>query len=235
MKNLVFSDKDWPQKSALIISNQINNVLSRKEQCSVFLTGGRGAAKVYSFLANELQNCKGQIYYYLGDERCVNENHPESNYKMILETLFPDGLKNNQVLYKMYDDVDDAEIAASNYELIIPAKPDIVLLGLGDDGHIASLFPETNWQHSDGKKVTTAVSPVNGIQRITITKQVIENTSEIIVFAAGVGKQKVISELSGNLEKSNLPSSLALGGLWLLDESAAEGLENNLKKCIHQN
>ena len=225
MRNLVFSDNEWPQKSALIIIDQINNVLSQKEHCSVFLTGGRGAAKVYSFLAKELKNCKGQIFYYLGDERCVNENHPDSNFRMILETLFPDGLPNGQILYKMYDDADGSESAAYKYELIIPAIPDIVLLGLGDDGHIASLFPETKWQQSDGKKVTTAVSPVNGIQRITITKQVIDSTSEIIVFAAGVSKQKIISELSGNLEKSDLPSSLALRGLWLLDESAAVGLD----------
>ena len=228
MRNLVFSDNEWPQKSALIIIDQINNVLSQKEHCSVFLTGGRGAAKVYSFLAKELKNCKGQIFYYLGDERCVEESHPDSNYRMILETLFPDGFKKNEVLHKMYDSLDDAETAATKYELLIPAKPDILLLGLGDDGHIASLFPATNWQNSIDKKVITAISPVNGIMRVTITKKVIDNATEIIVFATGEGKQKIISELSSKHNNSKLPSILTLRGIWLIDESAAAKIKLKL-------
>lgn len=222
MKKITFKDTEWPQKSAIIIADQIRAVLLTKKDCSVFLTGGRGAERVYTFLSEELRACKGINHFYLGDERCVPDSHADSNYRMIVNTLFPAGIGNGQKLYKMYDAADTPETAAEKYESILPARPDIIILGLGDDGHIASLFPRQSWIEENNKKVISTISPVNGLQRVTITKKVIESADEIIVIASGKGKMKVLAELADNSDIAAIPARMAIKGLWLLDESAGE-------------
>lgn len=220
MKKIIFKDTEWPIRTAAIIADQIRKVLLSKQNCSVFLTGGRGAERVYTFLSEELKTIEGEIYFYLGDERCVPENHPDSNYRMILKTLFPEGIGKSQKLYKMYDETHTPEVAAGIYENILPARPDLIILGLGDDGHIASLFPGQSWIEENNRKVISSVSPVNGQQRVTITKKVIESAGEIIVLASGKGKSRVLAELADNSDIAAIPGRMVINGLWLLDESA---------------
>ena len=227
MEKIVFKDTDWGKGAAGVLSDHINKVLSLKKKCSVFLTGGRGAARIYPFLATALKECKDEISFYLGDERCVAANHPDSNYGMILKTLFHDGIGNGWKLYKMYDAADDPETAATKYEKIIPEEADILILGLGDDGHVASLFPQQSWTNENDRKVIPAISPVNMQQRITITKTVIGRAKQIIVLASGTGKMRVLSELSVNSDIAALPARMALKGLWILDESAGGEIIKN--------
>lgn len=225
MNKIIFTDNDWAKMSAHFIVNCIKDVLEEKNKCSIFLTGGRSASRIYPFLGEKLRNIRGKIDFYIGDERCVAEFHADSNYGMIHKILFPFGLSEEQVLYKMFDVKDDAESAALKYEAVLPEKPDIILLGLGDDGHVASLFPETSWQITHGRKVTTAVSPINGIQRVSITKDIIDSASEIFVFASGRSKSKILAKLADETANTDIPGTLALRGLWLLDESAANSKE----------
>jgi 6-phosphogluconolactonase len=226
MRQLIYSDDIWPREVANLITNQIKSTLSAKQYCSVLLTGGKGASRVYAVLSTELTKCEGEIDFFLGDERCVPQNDPDSNYGMILKTLFPLGMQRGQVLYQMFDAKDNAESAALKYETILPLKIDIVLLGLGDDGHIASLFPGTAWNVTKGRKVTTGVSPVNGIQRVSITKDVIESASEIIVFASGENKKKVLAAIDAGTEIDDIPAIIASRGIWVLDESATGKLKS---------
>jgi 6-phosphogluconolactonase len=221
MKKIIFKDDEWPIKSAMIISDQIRKVLLVKQKCSVFLTGGRGAERVYAFLSQELKTINGEIYFYLGDERCVSENHPDSNYRMILKTLFPDGIGKSQKLYKMFDESHTPEEAAGIYESVLPASPDLIILGLGDDGHIASLFPGQSWIGENDKMVICSVSPVNGLQRVTITKKVIERAVKIIILASGKMKSRILHELGGNTNISEIPARIVITGFWLLDENAS--------------
>lgn len=228
MNKIIFTDNDWAKMSAHFIVNCIKDVLEEKNKCSIFLTGGRSASRIYPFLGEKLRNIRGKIDFYIGDERCVAEFHADSNYGMIHKILFPFGLSEGQVLYKMFDVKDDAESAALKYEAVLPEKPDIILLGLGDDGHIASLFPGQSSTEENNRKVINIISVVNGVQRITITKRVIDNAVEIIVLASGKGKWKVLSELPANNDIVVIPARMALRGLWLLDESAG----NDNSQCV---
>jgi len=126
----------------------------------------------------------------------------------------------------MFHENDNPCLAAAEYAAILPENPDIILLGLGDDGHIASLFPGTQWQVSGGKKVTTAISPISGMQRVSITKDVLDSAFEIIVFASGQNKREILTMLNEEKGIKALPASIALRGLWLLDESTAKGIFN---------
>jgi len=225
----IIKDSLWKKNVSGIIANQINSVIKKRKRCIVFLTGGRSAASIYPLLREELFNINGNIDFFLGDERCVPSSHIESNYRMILKTLFPNGFPQGQVLHKMYNDDDSPEQAAFKYENLIPTMPDILLLGLGDDGHIASLFPGTNWQEDNLSKIITAISPINETRRITITKRVIDEAKEILVLASGSNKSDVVQKLySKQYSFLDLPAILAKRGIWLIDESAASKINLNL-------
>lgn len=224
----ISNNAHWKINVSELIIKRIKSYIATKNKCTIFLTGGRSAASIYPYLKMELSSIEGEINFFLGDERCVPETHEDSNYRMILETLFPSGFSSGQKLYKMFDENDSAEEAAWKYEKLITDKPDILLLGLGDDGHIASLFPGSNWQEKNSKKVVQVISPYNGMKRITITRHVIEDASEIIVLAAGSKKSQVVKDLfSSDPCIKDYPAVLAKNGIWLLDESAAAELNTN--------
>ena len=139
---------------------------------------------------------------------------------MILKTLFPEGIGKSMKLFKMYDESHAPEVAAGIYERILPLEPDLIILGLGDDGHIASLFPGQSWIEEYSRMVISTVSPFNGQQRVTITKKVIESADKIIVLASGKGKSRILAELADNSDIAAIPGRMVINGLWLLDESA---------------
>jgi 6-phosphogluconolactonase len=220
MRKILYKDYEWAHETALIISDHIKNIISRKKSCSVFLTGGRGAERVYFHLSEELEHLEGEIYFYLGDERCVPENHVDSNYRMILANLFPNGINKRFKLFKIFDNSILPEEAAKLYENLIPVNPDLIILGLGDDGHIASLFPMYPWVNENIKNILVSFSPNNGHRRISISKKLIDNAEEIIVLASGLNKSKVLARLTQDPLDKSIPASIALRGLWLIDESA---------------
>jgi 6-phosphogluconolactonase len=221
MRKIVYKDYEWAHETALRISDHIKKIVFKKKNCSVFLTGGRGAERVYFHLSEELKYIEGEICFYLGDERCVPENHRDSNYRMILANLFPNGINKCFKLYKIFDNSVSPEEAAKTYDNLIPVNPDLIILGLGDDGHIASLFPMYPWVNEYNKNVLVSFSPNNGHLRISISKKLIDNADEIIVLASGKNKSKVLSILTqDSLDISTIPASIVLRGLWLIDESA---------------
>ena len=220
MNKIIIKNNEWPIRAAAIIADQIRNVILTKNYCSVFLTGGQGAKRVYTFLKLHLKTITGEINFFLGDERCVSDCHKDSNYRMIVETLFSDGICNSQRLYKMYNESDTPEEAAKKYESILPVTPDIIILGLGDDGHVASLFPGQPWIKENTRSVIISYSPINGQPRVTITKKFIQSGNQILVLASGIRKSRILTELSDNINNAEIPGSIAISGLWLIDESA---------------
>ena len=79
--------------------------------------------------------------FYFGDERCVPPDHDESNYGMEMQTLFSHGVPIECSVFRMEADAIDIEAAAQRYADLLPDSIDVILLGVGEDGHIASLFP----------------------------------------------------------------------------------------------
>jgi 6-phosphogluconolactonase len=220
LNQFIFENGNWAKSVATILVSAIKEVLKNKPFCTFFLTGGRGAGRMYPFLAKELEEFSGQIHFYLGDERCVSELHEDSNCRMILKTLFPDGIGNNHKFFRMFDGTMEPDAAAINYEAELPEKPDLILLGLGDDGHIASLFPHQDWQDFPDKKVLTCVSPYNGQMRISINQQVIHSAEKIFILASGKSKQPVLSKIEADTNIADIPVRMAKNAIWLLDTDA---------------
>jgi len=202
------------------------------------LTGGSAAENLYNvwskkgneFIVNDKM-------YFIGDERCVGKDSVYSNYNMIKRSL----LKNAPI-----DAVDIMEMRgyAANlmreidrYSNAIPEKIDILLLSVGEDGHIASLFPNAeSLNEMDKSVVLVSDSPKLPSKRMTITQKVIRNAKNIIVMVVGEIKGKLlVSALKDPENFHELPVRLTIGNrtTWVLDEGAAKIFKPSFSGNLH--
>ena len=137
-----FEGAVWPMKAVCLISDNIISVLVEQGKCNVKLTGGRRAARFYKAWRDlpVFKQITG-VSFYLRNERCVPPDHDESNYGMAMQTLFSHGVPIECSVFRMEADAIDIEAAAQCYADLLPDSIDVILLGVGEDGHIASLFP----------------------------------------------------------------------------------------------
>ena len=175
-----------------------------------------------------------RVHFFWGDERCVPPDDPKSNYGMAWENLLSQVPADPDRLHRMLGEMEDADKAARRYETEIrkviqsPREPsfDLVLLGMGDDGHTASLFPGTEWDEE--RLVVGNYVPKLGSWRITMTPRLLNAARAVIFLVSGSGKSTV---LAGVLEGSQglFPAQRiapAQGTLiWYLDAAAARDLK----------
>ncbi|VAW71377.1 hypothetical protein MNBD_GAMMA12-1332 [hydrothermal vent metagenome] len=221
------------------VGTYINELLlalhkSRNTRVSLMLTGGRSASSLYQYCSGLFNHSK--ISYYFGDERCVQSDHSESNYCMAINTLFPNGMPDNCQIEKIRGDSVDYDAEADRYAKLLPAKLDILLLSVGPDGHIASLFPRSSSLNENVKKVLSVRGSKLPVERVTITPKVIEEAKNIIVMATGEEKGCVLAAALNNAEDTQeLPVRLTIGSTWILDESASQGFNSSLNQYEYRN
>jgi len=190
------------------------------------LTGGATPRKLY------------EMHIYFGDERCVPPDHPDSNFRMAHEALLRYVPIPAQQIHRMQGELPDAHAAAQAYaELLVAHAPasadgnvqfDLVLLGLGTDGHIASLFPATPVLQE--RKQLAAAVYVGKLQswRISLTLPVINNAGQILMLVASEGKAEIVRlALEKEPQSPPLPVQMIApaGGMdWYLDQAAAQQL-----------
>ena len=144
------------------------------------LTGGRAAESLYGLWkqSQSFDNLRNVIFY-LGDERLVPIKNKDSNTGMILRTLFAKGIPNN-CIFEMLENEEINHIKLSlNYERRLGAFIDILLLSLGDDGHIASLFPYSEQLNLVERKYVIVKREGEDFDRLSITKPLIQSAKHI--------------------------------------------------------
>lgn len=221
---------------------------------SVALSGGATPKSLYSLLVED-PRLRSQLpienmHFYWGDERHVPPDHADSNYRMACDTMLSKlPLAPNQV-HRIHGEYPDAARAANEYERELRAdfalapggypRFDLVLLGIGPDGHIASLFPHT--PALDETERSVAANPVAalGTERITLTIPAINNAANIVFLVCGPDKAVALREiLEGARDPRRLPAqSIAPphGALtWLVDEAAASQLRIRYKVDVTAN
>ena len=213
MKKLYFNTFEWDKKCAEFINQNIIFFLQRDGYCSVILTGGRSAEKVYNRLAIYLPTYIEKIDFFIGDERCVSEMDAESNYGMILNSLFKNHTSKINVVHKFYDSGLSIQDNLIRYENQLPKCPNLLLLGLGDDGHIASLFPGSDYSPIK-TRVISVISPT-GQERVTITPSYITSAERILILAQGTVKKEIISSMTLKTKAVDVPAALVKNGTWL--------------------
>jgi 6-phosphogluconolactonase len=208
---------------------------------TVALSGGSTPKSIFQYLA---KNCKNKILwnkikFFWGDERCVPSDHPDSNYFMTKIILFDEINVPSENIFTVNGNNKPTEEAVG-YSIVVNEnvemmngfpKFDLVLLGLGEDGHTASIFPDQmNLLNSD-KICEVAVHPTSKQIRISLTGKVINNAAQIVFLVTGKSKAEMVDTIinkKNDFEK--LPASFvnpqngAL--LWMLDEESASLLNS---------
>ena len=215
---MFFEPTSWSHKAAGLIFSTITSVAHSHGSCNVLLTGGDAAQKVYVSLAQsfDIRGLKN-VHFYFGDERSVQPDEKESNYGMVMRSLFSDGVPLGCSLHRMEAEARDRFAAADRYAALMPEDIDVLLLGVGEDGHIASLFPHGPGLRENHRKVIPCTGPKPPYQRLTITPTVILRAKATFVLAPGAGKAAVLLKAQSATDVEELPACLVIGATWLLD------------------
>lgn len=211
---------------------------------SIALSGGSTPKKIFTYISenyvNQINWKKVKIFF--GDERCVPPDDDESNYKMANESLLKNISIPKENIFRIKGENNPAEEAV-RYEEILRnnlqqvngiSQFDLILLGLGEDGHTASIFPNQINLFYSARLCEVAIHPQTKQKRITLTGKVINNAKHIMFFVTGKNKAGILSKIiNSNNNKNQFPASLVNpknGTLtWFLDIEASKMLDRKLK------
>ncbi len=204
------------------LEREVTGAIAERGACSLGLAGGRTPEPVYRGLAEESGIDWKRVDVFFSDERAVPPDHPDSNYRMVhLALLARVPIPTGQV-HRMEAERSDREAAAREYERVLPPQLDILILGMGPDGHTASLFPGSPALDERHRLVVPVVGAKAPAERLTITPPVIEAARKVAVIATGADKAAMVARaLQGPPAPKNVPVQLARRGFWFLDHAAA--------------
>jgi 6-phosphogluconolactonase len=223
---VVLDPEAFGSRAARRIAAEIRRVLRSRDHCSLALSGGTTPRPVYRRLPAELPEQEwSRVEVYFADERCVPPDDPASNYRMARETLLDLLPVPPARVYRMEGERADRDAAARAYEAHLPPRLDLLVLGLGEDGHIASLFPESSSLAESHRRVLAVTAPKPPPERLTITPPVVQAARLTIGLVSGAGKAEALAGvMDGPDGPDRTPGRLARGGLWIVDTAAASRL-----------
>jgi 6-phosphogluconolactonase len=216
---------------------------------NVAFAGGSTPKALYSMLADDLAYRANlewdKMRVFFGDERHVPPDHSDSNFRMVSEALFSKGLLKPEQIARIKGEYPDPEKAALEYEQVLRARfqlkdgeyprLDLVLLGMGDEGHTLSLFPGTKALHPDARIVVHNWVGKFYTERITITAETANHANRIMFLITRADKAPALKAvLEGPYEPEQLPAQLIQpksgNALWLIDRDAAKMLTVGIKE-----
>jgi len=189
--------EDFVNDSSELLFKTIRTLSTKNKHLNIALSGGKTPLPIYRRLSDYNLNWKN-ISFFLVDERCVANTHQESNFFNI-KTHFFDFI--NSSYHKIVQENISFEKSANNYQKLITKKLttvnnipqfDLVVLGMGLDGHIASLFPDTKALNEKKALIVLNYIPQLNTQRITMTYPLLMNSKKIVMIIKGKGKKKVL-------------------------------------------
>ena len=196
--------------------------VAERGRCAMALTGGTTPAPVYRALALLPDIPWSAVDLFFGDERAVPPDDPESNYRMVAETLLATAPIPPGQVHRMVAERADLAAAAAAYAQLLPPSLDILLLGMGPEGHTASLFPGSPALAETLRTVVPVHGPKPPPVRLTITPPVIASARSIYLLITGSGKAAMVAQaIEGSQDWNAMPVQLARRGTWLLDDAAA--------------
>lgn len=203
-------------KYILVRSNEKKNI---SEPLNIAVSGGSTPKQLFHLLASdEFSKAVSweSLRIFWVDERCVPPTDKESNYGMTYDALLRFPFVNSDNIFRMKGENQPDEEAIRYAELLAAELPvrhhfpvfDLILLGIGDDGHTASIFPNSmDLLHSD-KSVAVGIHPISGQKRITLTGKTINNAEEVIFLVNGANKLKITHHILHQTPASkNYPAS----------------------------
>jgi 6-phosphogluconolactonase len=199
--------------SAERIAAAIDEARRARGVAHVALSGGRTPAATYRLLPQLVPDWRG-VHLWLGDERCVALEDPESNYRLVADTLLAEPLNPAPDVHPVPGIDGDPAAAAAAYERELratidgdPPRIDVVLLGLGEDGHTASLFPDDPVLDERERLCVAVRGTKPPFERVTMTLPMLRAIRSIVVLAEGAGKAWAIGAMQAG-PSSRVPASL---------------------------
>ena len=235
---------DWAQTASSLLHTTSNRIIDESGRCVLALSGGSTPKALYDNLTTADWKSRlhwKQIHFVFGDERCVPPDHPESNFAMAQRALFHPLSIPPAHIYRMKGEAEDPVVAAQDYEQTLRqvtncpspvALPsiDLILLGLGDDGHTASLFPQSPALDEVTKAVTVTHSPKGIPRRLTLTLGVINRATVVVFLVSGGTKASTVRSIlePQSTAERVLPAARVAPQsgqvIWMLDHHAGSQL-----------
>jgi 6-phosphogluconolactonase len=201
---------------------EMARAIAGRGACALCLAGGRTPEPVYRQLASASSIDWTRVDVFFGDERAVPPDHPDSNYLMVNRVLLSRVPVPAGQVHRMEAERSDRQAAALDYERLLPPQLDILVLGMGPDGHTASLFPGSAALDQRQRLVLPVIGAKPPPERLTITPPVIEAARRVAVIATGGDKAVIVARaIEGPLAPKDVPVQLARRGTWFLDQAAA--------------
>ena len=184
---------------------------------TLVLAGGSTPMRAYRLLREETLPW-GRVTVLFGDERCVPADDPDSNFRMARQELL-DRVAPASV-HRIAGEL-GAEVAAAAYDSVVESIPtlDLVLLGIGPDGHTASLFPNHVALAAGGWAVAVHGAPKPPPDRVSLTLATLRSARRVLIAATGPDKAAAVAMA----ERGEVPAGMIPGAEWLLDQAAAGG------------
>jgi 6-phosphogluconolactonase len=227
----------FSREAAAFIVEQANSAIRARGRFSFVLSGGETPKRTYELLAESIDMPWARTHVFWGDERCVPATDGRSNYRMACEVMLKRVPIPKEQIYRI-DCGQGAAVACREYESVLRGffeggvpSFDLILLGLGADGHTASLFPGAGFALGSEKWVIETTSPGAPLSRVSFTPELINQAREIIFLVNGTAKASILKRVLKVTEPlDRLPASAivpVVGRLtWMVDRGAASLLES---------
>jgi len=219
--------------AAQIIADAAQAAARDDRRFAIVLSGGSTPQSLYELLSNDpwydrIDWSRWDVYF--GDERAVPPDHKDSNYRMARQALLDHVPITAAHVFRIKTELPPPQ-AADDYDQLLrqhfaDASPDVVLLGMGEDGHTASLFPHTEALHATGRGAVANFVPKLETWRVTMLAEFINRARLVLILVSGQNKAQVLAQvLEGPNNPDDLPIQLIqpVDGqlIWLMDADAA--------------
>jgi 6-phosphogluconolactonase len=228
------------------VARVIRSALSIRERVTLALCGGTTPQTLYKFLAQHSDKLPWErVHVFWTDERYVPPDHEASNYRMVCDHLLSGLSLPQSNIHAMPTNFAAPDDAARSYEkelrCLFPGpwpRFDLVLLGVGEDGHVASLFPNSDLLREGARWVVASEANAEPKQRLSLTLPVLNHAATVFFLVAGHEKAGVVAQvLLANSEALDLPATLVRPSLgpptWWLDAAAARNLPPDLAFTVY--
>lgn len=219
------------QRAAAEIERRLQSALRERGSAHLALSGGGTPARTYELLRDQIDSWKG-IHVWFADERCVGPDDDESNYKLACETLLDGAAElDPAAVHRMQGELGPERGAALYADALREHAPlqdalavlDVIVLGIGPDGHVASLFPGAATLDADAGELCLGVhdSPKPPPERITLTLEVLRAARRCVLLATGASKADAVNAMLKEPSRHVPASLLRRGRLSAIVDDAA--------------
>jgi 6-phosphogluconolactonase len=247
MEIRVFQSQDKMAEYLFALIDDKTKALANNTFLNIALSGGSTPKRIFETISTRYQKNTDwdQIRFFQVDERCVPPDSQDSNYKMIRQSLFDALNQPDDHFFRIRGENVPKEEAIRYSGVLAVNLPldgkwpvfDMVLLGLGEDGHTASLFPGDDTILNSRNYCEVAVHPHSGQKRITLTLSVINNAQNIVFLVTGEQKAGIVSRVILTDNEREYPASLVRPEhgklIWCLDNDAAKLINGTSHQIDH--